>query len=43
MTPIHEKEDPFDKDNYWPIGILPSVSQEFEKIIYSQVYSYIQQ
>ena len=44
ITPIHKKEDPFDKDNYRPIiSILPLVSKVFEKIIYSQVYSYFQQ
>ena len=45
---IDEKEDPFDKDNYRPISILPLISKVFEKNynflhIYSQVYSYIQQ
>ena len=29
--PIHKKEDPFDKDNYWPISILPLISKVFEK------------
>ena len=42
-TLIHKKEDPFDKGNYRPISILPSISKVFEKIVYSQVYSYIQQ
>ena len=43
ITPIHKKEDPFDKDNYRPISILPLISKVFETIIYSQVYSYIQE
>ena len=39
ITPVHKKEDPFHKDNYQPISILPLISKVFEKIIYSQVYS----
>ena len=40
---IHKKDDPFGKDNYRPIRISPLISKVFEKIIYSQVYNYIQQ
>ena len=43
ITPIHKKEDTFDKDNYWSISILPLISKVFENILHSQVYSYIQQ
>ena len=43
ITAIHKKEHPFDKDNYRPISILLLISKAFEKIIYSQVYSSIQQ
>ena len=39
---IHEKVDLFDKENYRPISILTLISKVFEKIIYSQVYSYMQ-
>ena len=38
-----KKEDPFDKDNYWSISILPLISKVFQKIMHIQVYSYIQQ
>ena len=38
-----KKEDPFDKENYWPISVLSLILKLFEKIIYSQVYNYIQQ
>ena len=43
ITPIHKKEDSFVKDNYRPISILHLISKAFQKIIYSQIYSYIQQ
>ena len=43
MMPIHKKANPFDKDNYRLISILPLISKVFEKNIYSQGYSYIQQ
>ena len=41
IRPIHKKEDPFDKHNYRSISILPLISKVFEKIMYSQVHSYI--
>ena len=43
ITPIHEKEDPFDKVDYRPISILSLTSKVLKKVTYSQVYSYIQQ
>ena len=43
ITPIHKKDDPFGKDNYRQIRISSLISKVFEKIICSQVYSYIQQ
>ena len=35
ITPIRKKEDPFDRDNYQPINILPLTSEVFEKIMHS--------
>ena len=43
IIPIHKREYPFDKDHYLPINILLLISKVFEKIIYSQVNSNIQQ
>ena len=43
ITPIHKKEDPFDKVDYQPISILSLTSKVLKKFTYSQVYSYIQQ
>ena len=34
--------DPIDKVNYWLVSILPLVSKVFEKIIYDQLYEYIE-
>ena len=30
ITPIHKKEDPFDKENHCPISILPLISKVFD-------------
>ena len=43
ITLIHKKEDPLTKENSRTISILPLISKLFEKIIYSQVHSYVQQ
>ena len=37
ITPILKREDPFDKRNYRPIGILPTVAKIFERILFSQI------
>ena len=34
--------DPSDKANYRPVSILPLVSKVFEKIMYDQLYEYIE-
>ena len=34
--------DPSDKANYRPVSILPLVSKVFEKIMYNQLYEYIE-
>ena len=34
--------DPTDKANYRPVSILPLVSKVFEKIMYDQLYEYIE-
>ena len=42
MTPVFKKLDPSDKANYRPVSILPLVSKVFEKIMYDQLYEYIE-
>ena len=42
ITPVFRKLDPSDKVNYRPISILPLVSKVFEKIMYDQLYEYIE-
>ena len=41
VTPIFKKGAKSDLNNYRPISVLPIVSKVFEKIIYDQLYSYL--
>ena len=41
ITPVFKKGDTTDKSNYRPISFLSNVSKIFEKLIYSQVNSYM--
>ena len=38
---VHKKKDPTDKCNYRPVSILPLLSKVFEKIMYDQLYIYM--
>ena len=40
--PAHKKKDPTDKTNYRPVSILPLLSKIFEKVMYKQLYDYIE-
>ena len=42
VVPLYKGEDPTDMGNYRPISILPTFSKIFEKVIYIQVYNYIE-
>lgn len=42
IVPVHKKEDPIDKTNHRPISILPLLSKIFEKVMYIQIYDYIE-
>ena len=42
IVPVHKKKDPTDKANYRPVSILPLLSKVFEKVMYIQLYDYIE-
>ena len=42
VTPVYKKDDRTNKENYRPVSILPSISKVFERFMYDQIYSYIQ-
>ena len=42
VTPVHKKGERSLKDNYRPVSILPTISKNFEKDMYEQIYSYFQ-
>ena len=41
VTPAYKKEDPSMKENYRPVSILPPISKLFERIMYEQIYNYM--
>ena len=42
ITPVFKKLDPNDKTNHRPVSVLPLLSKVFEKIIYDQLYEYLE-
>ena len=42
VVPLYKKGDNTLFSNYRPISILPSLSEIFEKIVYSQLYAYFE-
>ena len=43
VTPAYKKDETIDKKNYRPISLLPSISKIFERLLYSQIFNYIEQ
>ena len=41
-VPVHKKKDATDKTNYRPVSILPLLSKAFEKVMYIQLYDYME-
>ena len=41
IVPVHKKKDPTDKRNYGPVNILPLLLKVFEKIMFDQLYIYM--
>ena len=39
-TLVHKNGSRFEKNNYWPVSILPVLSKGFEKCLYKQISSY---
>ena len=42
IVPVFKKLDPADKTNFRPVSILPLLSKLLEKIIYDQLYEYVE-
>ena len=42
VSPIFKKIDDLDKENYRPVGVLPHMSKAFERIMYSQIESFME-
>jgi len=43
VTPVFKKGSRNEKTNFRPVSILPTLSKSFEKILYTQIYNYIDQ
>ena len=41
ITPVHKKGDRTDKNNYRPVSILPAMSKIFEKLLFYQIYNFM--
>ena len=41
ITPIHKANAKNDPNNYRPISVLPIVAKVFEKVVFSQLYTYL--
>ena len=42
VIPIFKKDNPFEKANYRPISLLPSLSKVYEKLIYQQLNTFFE-
>lgn len=42
VVPIHKAGDKTDPNNYRPISVLPLFSKIFEKVVYKQLYTYLE-
>ena len=42
ITPVYKKFDLSDKANYRPVSLLPSLSKVFERMLYDQLYEYLE-
>ena len=42
IVPVHKMKGKSDKSNYRPVGILSNYSKVYEKLIYNQLYHYLE-
>ena len=42
VTPLYKQGDRGDVNNYRPISVIPIVAKVFEKIVYEQLYAYLE-
>ena len=42
VVPLYKKLDPIKKENYRSVSLLPHVSKVFERIIYKQINTYME-
>ena len=42
VIPLHKKLDPLKKENYRPVSLPPDVTKVFERIIYKQINTYME-
>ena len=40
VKPLYKKGDNFCLNNYRPISLLPTISKNFERVMFTQLYSY---
>ena len=40
VIPVHKKDEPFDKNNYWPISILSNLSKINERYTHDEINIY---
>ena len=41
IKPIHKKDSRGDKENYWPVSILPNLSKIYERCLYTQMNKHV--
>ena len=42
VIPVYKKLDPLQKENYRPVKLLLHISKVFERVIYNQIYSFME-
>ena len=42
VIPVYKKLDPLQKENYRPVSLLQHISKVFERVIYNQINSFME-